>query len=131
MAEPPVPEDLAALLARPNPAVIATLRPDGWPHTVATWYAWEDGRVLVNMDGSRARLAWMREDPRVALTVFIGEAWYSHVSLRGRIASIEPDDDLADIDRLATHYRGERYPNRTDPRVSAWIEVTSWHRWQV
>ena len=131
MAEPPVPEDLSELLARPNPAVIATLRPDGWPHTVATWYAWEDGRVLVNMDGSRARLAWMREDPRVALTVFIGEGWSAHVSLRGRIVPIEPDEGLADIDRLARHYFGDRYPDRESPRVSAWIEVTSWHRWMV
>jgi PPOX class probable F420-dependent enzyme len=126
-----VPGDLAAFLARPNPAVIATLRPDGAPHTVATWYLWEDGRVLVNMDTSRARLDHVREDPRVALTVLDGDDWYAHVSLRGRVVSLEPDDDLADIDRLAVHYRGEPYPNRRDPRVSAWIEVTSWHRWQV
>ena len=43
-------------LTRPNPAVIATLRPDGFPHTAATWYVWEDGRVLVNMDATRRRL---------------------------------------------------------------------------
>jgi PPOX class probable F420-dependent enzyme len=131
MPEPPVPDDLSELLARPNPAVIATLRPDGWPHSVATWYLWEGGRILVNLDASRARLEFMRKDPRVALTVLDGDAWYRHVSLRGEVVSIEPDEDLADIDRIATHYRGEPYPNRTDPRVSAWIEVTRWHRWQV
>jgi PPOX class probable F420-dependent enzyme len=131
MPEPPVPGDLSELLARPNPAVIATLRPDGWPHSVATWYLWEGGRILVNLDASRARLDFMRKDPRVALTVLDGDAWYRHVSLRGQVVSIEPDEDLADIDRIATHYRGEPYPNRTDPRVSAWIEVTRWHRWQV
>jgi PPOX class probable F420-dependent enzyme len=131
MPTSPVPPELESFLARPNPAVIATLRPDGAPFTVATWYLWDEGRVLVNMDASRARLEHLRRDPRVSLTVLGGDAWYQHVSLRGRVASLEPDEDLSDIDRLATHYRGEPYPNRRDPRVSAWIEVTSWHRWQV
>ena len=31
--------------------MIATLQSDGSPNTVATWYIWENGRVLVNMDG--------------------------------------------------------------------------------
>ena len=131
MAKPPVPDDLAAVLARPNPAVIATVRPDGAPQTVATWYLWEDGRVLVNMAESRTRLEHLRRDPRVSLTVFPGEHWYAHVSVRGRVATLEPDEDLRDIDRLAVHYRGEPYPNRVQGRVSAWIEVTSWHRWQI
>jgi PPOX class probable F420-dependent enzyme len=131
MPKSPVPDDLGAVLARPNPAVIATLRPDGAPQSVPTWYLWEDGRVLVNMDASRVRLEHMRRDPRVALTVLAADNWYAHVSLRGRVTSLETDEDLSDIDRLATHYRGEPYPNRRDPRMSAWIEVTSWHRWQV
>jgi len=37
-------------LSQPNPSVIATPQPDGSPHTAATWYLWENGRVLVNMD---------------------------------------------------------------------------------
>jgi PPOX class probable F420-dependent enzyme len=131
MPSSPVPGDLVAFLARPNPAVIGTLRPDGAPHTVATWYLWEDGRVLVNMDASRARLDHIREDPRVALTVLDGENWYQHVSLRGSVAALEDDGDFSDIDRLSRHYGGRPYPNHDDPRISAWIEVASWHRWMV
>jgi PPOX class probable F420-dependent enzyme len=131
MPKPPVPADLSALLAEPNPAVIATLRPDGAPHTVATWYVWEDGRVLVNMAESRARLDFLRRDPRVALTVFVGGSWHAHVSLRGSVVSLEPDPELADIDRLARQYGVDGYPNRTEGRVSAWIEISSWHRWMV
>ena len=130
MPKPPVPEKVDAFLARPNPAVIATLRPDGAPFTVATWYLWEGGRVLVNMDASRARLEHLRRDPRVALTA-LGDNWYAQVSLRGRVVSLEPDEDLSDIDRLSKHYGGQPYPNRSDPRVSAWIEVSSWHSWQL
>ena len=51
--------EVDAFLRRPNPAVIATLRPDGSPHTVATWYDWEDGRALVNMEVTRLRLRFI------------------------------------------------------------------------
>jgi PPOX class probable F420-dependent enzyme len=129
MAKPGVPPEIDAFLTKPNPAVIATLQPDGSPNSVATWYVWEGGRVLVNMDASRARLAWMRADPRVALTVLDEADWYTHVSLRGRVVSIEHDTDLADIDRLAAHYGNGPYQDRERDSWSAWIEVEAWHGW--
>jgi PPOX class probable F420-dependent enzyme len=129
MPKPPLPAELDELLTRPNPAVIATLKPDGAPHTVATWYLWEDGRALVNMDEGRKRLQYLRADPRVSLTVFDGDRWYSHVSLRGRVVSLADDAEKADIDRLSRHYRGHDYPDRERGRVSAWIEVDTWHAW--
>lgn len=128
MPKPPVPAEIDAFLQLPNPAVIATLMPGGGPNSVATWYVWEDSRVLVNMDAARARLDWMRKDPRVALTV-LSEDWYTHVSLWGRVAAIEHDEDLSDIDRLATHYTGHPHRDRGRDSWSAWIEVQGWHGW--
>src|SRR5437588_1377997 len=104
MPRVPVPTEVDEFLAQPNAAVVATLRPDGSPHTAATWYDWEDGRVLLNMDESRVRLGYLRRDPRAALTVLDEENWYRHVSLIGRVVSIEDDPDLEDIDRLARRY---------------------------
>jgi PPOX class probable F420-dependent enzyme len=131
MSKPPLPDELQALLREPNPAVMASLKPDGGPLSVATWYLWEDGRVLVNLDHSRARLEHLRADPRISLTVLAGEDWYRHVSVRGRAVEIVGDDGLVDIDRISQHYRGEAYRNRDSPRVSVWIEVDSWHAWNV
>jgi len=73
----PVPPDVDAFLTRPNPAVVATVSPSGAPHTAATWYDWEDGRVFLNMDESRLRLRYMRENPAVALTVLGEDSWRS------------------------------------------------------
>jgi len=127
---PPLPPAALELLRRPNPAVIAVVMPDGQPMSVATWYLVEDdGRVLVNMDAERARVAWMRRDGRVSLTVLDGDAWYTHVSGRGRVVEWRDDPELADIDRLSTHYTGRAYPNRDRPRVSALVEVERWHGW--
>jgi PPOX class probable F420-dependent enzyme len=125
----PVPPEVDELLARPNPAVVATVRPDGSPHSVPTWYDWEDGRVLLNIDESRLRLGYLRHDPRVALTVLAGDDWYTHISLLGRIVSVADDPDLTDIDRLATRYTGHPFRGRDARRVSAWMQPERWHGW--
>ena len=124
----PVPSELESFLALPNAAVVATLQPDGSPHSVATWYDWEDGRALLNMDVERVRLAHIRRDQRIALTV-LGEDWGMHVSLLGRVVEIYDDVDLADIDRLARRYSGAPFARRDRGRVSAWLLPDRWHGW--
>jgi PPOX class probable F420-dependent enzyme len=129
MPTPPLPDDLRRLLVKPNPAVITTLRPDGQPVSVATWYLLDGNRVLVNMDGTRKRLQHLRRDPRVSLTALSSDDWYTHVSVVGRVAEMAEDEGLTDIDRLSTHYLGRRYPDRESPRVSAWIDIERYHGW--
>ncbi|SCK08310.1 PPOX class F420-dependent oxidoreductase [Streptomyces sp. WMMB 322] len=129
MSKPPLPDEAVAVLEKANPAVITTLRSDGQPVSTATWYLWEQGRVLVNMDEGRKRLAHMRNDPRVTLTVLDEGNWYTHVSLIGRVTEFRDDEGLTDIDRLANHYLGKQYPRRDRGRVSAWIGIDRWHGW--
>ncbi len=88
----PMPDDVVAMLTKPNPAVITTLRPDGQPVSVATWYLLDGDRILVNMDESRKRLEYLRADPRVSLTALDEESWYTHVSVQGRV--VEWADDV-------------------------------------
>ena len=123
-----LPAQVEEFLKEPNPAVIAVVRPDGFPMTVATWYDWEGGRILVNMDARRARLRWMRQNPNVGVTV-LGANWYRHVSLYGTVVSFDEDGDLRDIDRLSRRYGGSPFHNRSARRVSAWIEPHGWHGW--
>ncbi len=129
MPKPPLPEKLSELLSKPNPSVITTVRPDGQPVSVATWYLWENGRVLVNMDEGRKRLDYLRREPRVTITVLDSAGWQTHVSMQGRVVELRDDPQLADIDRLARHYTGDQYPNRERHRISAWIDIDRWHGW--
>ena len=128
MPKPPLPEAAVVLLRKPNPAVITTLRRDGQPVSAATWYQWDDGRVLVNMDEGRKRLEHMRDDPRVALDVLDESDWYTHVSIIGHVEEWRDDTDLADIDRLARQYTGRLYPRRDRRWISAgspWTAATA------
>lgn len=130
MPATPLPDDVLDLLARPNPAVMATLAADGRPVTVATWYLLEpDGRILLGLDAGRARLNHLRQDPRVSLTALAEHDWYTHISVQGHVASIVDDEGLRDIDRLSQHYTGKPYGNRASPRVSVQVEIDRWHGW--
>lgn len=96
--------------------------------TVATWYDWKDGRVLVNMSAARSRLGWMRLNSKVSLTAF-DDDWYRHVSLFGTVVQLEDDAGLTDIDHLARRYTGRPFGRRAERRVSAWIEPAGFHVW--
>ena len=129
MTHPDLTDDLRRLLAEPNPAVMATLRSDGSPVTVATWYRLDGDRIHLNLDAGRVRLRHLRRDPRVALTVLAADDWYSHVSIQGRVDRIADDPDLAGIDALARHYTGREYPVRDRARVDVWVTVERVHTW--
>ena len=126
----PLPPEADALLRRANPAVIATLRRDGSPHTAVTWYDWDGERFLVNMDASRLRLGNIRSDPRVSVTVLDGPDWYRQLTLFGRVDEIRDDDEFADINRLSLRYTRREFRNRSRPRVSALIAPERWYGWE-
>jgi PPOX class probable F420-dependent enzyme len=124
-----LPDELRALLTKPNPAVMATLGAEGQPVSVATWYVLDGDRILINLDEGRKRLEHLRRDPRVSLTVLDEASWYTHVSIQGRVVELAEDPDLSGIDRLSIHYGGKPYPARDRGRVNAWIEIDRWHGW--
>ena len=113
MPKLPLPPEADALLRRVNPAVIATLLSSGAPHTAVTWYEWDGERVLVNMDSARLRLANMRRDPRVSLSVIDAPDWYRQLTLFGRVDELRDDTEFADIDRLSLRYSRRTFGNRS------------------
>ena len=127
MPRAPLPPALVEFLKEPHAAVIATVRSDGAPYTAATWYDWDNGRLLVNMDFERLRLSHMRRDPRVAVTVLDIEDWYHAVTVLGRVVELRNDEAFADIDRLSQRYRSGPYWNRERRRITALIAPERWH----
>ncbi|GHP18005.1 PPOX class F420-dependent enzyme [Rhodococcus sp. NKCM2511] len=128
MPKPPLLVDAVELLKKANPAVMAVVRADGTPITAPTWYLWEDGKIVLNFDASRKRLEHIRANPKVSISVMDEASWYTHVTVHGSI-ELQDDPDLVDIDRIATHYTGERYPVRDQPRVTGYVTVDAYVGW--
>jgi len=109
----PVPPDVDEFLARPNPAVMGTITPSGDPRTVATWYVWDDGRVLLNLDAGRARLEDLRRDPRVSVSVFDPESVYDYFEVEGT-AELVLDGADEHISELSRKYTGKDFHTPKD-----------------
>jgi PPOX class probable F420-dependent enzyme len=127
----PLPPSIEEFLREPNLMVIATVRDDGRPQSVPSWYEYRDGRLVVNMDAGRARLKHMRKNPNVAVTVMWHKNWFRHVSFIGRVVDIYDDVGMVEIDRLANRYIGIPYKNRERPRVGAKIAIDGWFAWDA
>lgn len=103
-------------------AHVATVLPDGSPHTVPLWVGTHDNRVVF-LTGPRSRKARnLRRDPRVALSLAPADNPYQPVVLRGRVVEwLEGDPAWEVIDQISTKYTGKGYP-RDEERIVAVIE---------
>lgn len=107
------PEAVELLTAR-NFVHLATILPDGSPHTVPVWAGVEDDHVVVFTQPGSRKARNIAADPRVALSLVDEANPYRSLTLRGEVArTIEGDEALAIIDRIAQRYTGQDFPMRT------------------
>jgi PPOX class probable F420-dependent enzyme len=111
MAE--LPPEVRALFEGANFAHLATLMPDGSPHSVAIWAGLEgDNVVFFTQDGSlKARN--VDRDPRVAISITDHDDPYQTAQLRGKVIEIRGVEAAhALANELALRYTGEPFPYR-------------------
>ena len=78
------------LLDGRNYAVLATVNPDGSPHTSAMWVGRDRDDLLFSTVEGRVKHRNMRRDPRVSVTILDSSDPENYVELRGRV-SMTPD----------------------------------------
>ncbi|HEX4723721.1 MAG TPA: PPOX class F420-dependent oxidoreductase [Pseudonocardiaceae bacterium] len=103
-------------------AHLATVLPDGSPHSVPLWIGTHDDHIvfLTGPDSRKARN--LRRDPRVALSLTTPDNPFEPIIVRGRVIEwLAGDDAWPIIDELATKYIGQPY-SRAEVRVVAVIE---------
>src|SRR3954454_3200074 len=109
-----VDDRISALLQGRNFAHLATVLPDGSPHSVAVWIGLEGERVVFFTQPSSRKARNLAADPRVAISIIDLAAPYRTAYLRGEVVSTrEGDEALEVIDRLAVKYTGEPFPMRS------------------
>ncbi|WP_220504562.1 PPOX class F420-dependent oxidoreductase [Microbispora sp. H13382] len=103
-------------------AHLASVLPDGAPHTVPVWIGTHGDHIvfLTGPDSRKARN--LRRDPRVALSLTPPGDPFQPVVVRGRVVEwLEGDAAWTIVDQLAVKYIGRPY-SRDEERVVAVIE---------
>jgi PPOX class probable F420-dependent enzyme len=117
-----LPDDVRALFDGANIAHIATLLPDGSPHSVPLWVGVEDGRIVFLTGPGSRKARNLERDARVAISITDREKPFVMAQVRGRVTErIEGDAAFVIIDRLSHKYIGQPYPLRSD-RVVYFVE---------
>jgi PPOX class probable F420-dependent enzyme len=114
--------DVRRVLNGTSLAHLATVLPDGSPHTVPLWVDTR-GDQIVFLTGPQSRKARnLRRDPRMALSIAPVDNPFTPVVVRGRVVEwLDGDEAWEIIDRVSTKYTGAPYP-RGEERVVAVIE---------
>ena len=96
-----------------NFATIATVNPDGSPHTSVVLVTREGNDVLLSTTATRLKARNIRRDPRVSLSIFDLQNPYTHVDIRGT-ANTSVDETKQLSRDLSRKYLGEEPPAEPD-----------------
>ncbi|WP_199552664.1 PPOX class F420-dependent oxidoreductase [Streptomyces sp. N35] len=91
------------LLEAPNPAILATINPDGSPQTSPVWVGLDGDDLVIASQAGRRKDKNLRRDPRVSLTVYDAADPQRYIEVRGTAAISE------DVGRRLTIELDEQY----------------------
>ncbi len=102
-------DEREAFMAEVHVGVLAIDHPGHGPLALPIWYQWEDGQVLIGMDGGSLKARLLTAAGRATMTVQTEAPPYKYASVEGPV-SIEHEqrDDL----EMASRYLG--------PELGAW-----------
>lgn len=104
---------IVGLLEGKNFASFVTLMKDGSPHVAPTWIDHQEDIILINTAKGRVKEKNVRNDPRVAISIYDEDNPYHMATIRGRVVEITTNGADEHIDKLAKRYLGlDKYPGR-------------------
>ena len=101
--------DLLDLLNAPSICLIATIDPDGAPQLTETWVESDGTHIVINTIEGFRKLANVRRDPRVAITILDSEQPVRYFSVRGTVVDVTSEGGAEGIERLSHKYTGGPY----------------------
>jgi PPOX class probable F420-dependent enzyme len=114
--------DVRRLLDTTSLAHLATVLPDGSPHSVPLWIGTHGDRIAFLTGPGSRKARNLRQDPRVALSLVDPGNPFQPVVVRGRVVEwVDGDAGWEIVDEISRKYTGGPYP-RDQERVVALIE---------
>ena len=110
----PLSDEIRRLIDRPNFGHLATLMPDGSPHSAPVWIAREGDLVLICTEASSLKGKNTERDSRVALSIIDFHDPYMEAQMRGRVIERRPDPQLKYYDLMSQKYIGKPWPYRDE-----------------
>ncbi len=121
-----VPESLLDILAWDARAIahLATIGPDGEPQTSPVWFLWEEELIKVSVYETSQKMANIRRDPRVSVSIVDPSDPYRYLEIRGRAVTHRRDPEMGLLTRMSGKYLGlDHYPWAQEEDVEVVISI--------
>jgi PPOX class probable F420-dependent enzyme len=116
-------DEVRELLQGANYGHVATVLPDGGPHTVPVWVDLEGDRIVFFTQSGTRKARNLERDGRVAISLVDHENPYRTAQLRGRVVEKRTGDPAeVVIERIARKFTGEPFPWRSPNSVLYVVE---------
>jgi PPOX class probable F420-dependent enzyme len=112
-----IPDDLRDLFEEPAVAHVSYLNRKGQIVTFPMWVDLDGDHILVSSPVGSRKGKSFRERDNVSVSVVSAKNPWHWVSISGRVIDIQPDHNLAFIDRMAQKYVGSSYERRTPREI--------------
>ncbi len=111
----PLPPEVRTLFEGRNFAHVASLMPDGSPHSVPVWVGLEGERITFYTGSPKSqKVRNLLRDPRVAISITDHDNPYRMARVRGRVVETRGGEEaLAAMDRICERYTGRPFPMRS------------------
>jgi len=115
--------DVRTVLDGTPVAHVATVNPDGAPHSVPMWITTHGDRIAIMTGPHSLKARNMQRDPRIAISLTPPDNPFQPIIIHGRIVEwLTGDAGWEVVDEIANKYIGQPY-TRDQDRVVALIEV--------
>ena len=115
--------DVRQVLDGTSIAHLATVGPDGAPHSTPVFVGTRGDRLVFFTGPTTRKARNLRNDPRVAVSITPADNPFSPVVVRGRVVEwIEGDEAWDIIDPIQIKYTGQPY-SRDAERIVAVVEL--------
>ena len=123
-------DEREAFLTDVHVGILAIARNDKGPLALPIWYIYEDGVVIIGMDGNSLKAKLLRAAGRATLTVQTETAPYQYVSVEGPVTvDHEQRDDMVMASRYLGPEMGKWYADNnpsTEQSVIASLRPEQW-----
>ncbi|MDH3470294.1 MAG: PPOX class F420-dependent oxidoreductase [Acidimicrobiia bacterium] len=104
-----LPDNIKAMLDGANFAHLATIMEDGSPQATMMWVDREGDHVRFNTVEGRVKPTNLRNDPRVAISIYDESKPYLNAAMRGKVIEFRHEGAEDHIHALSNKYKGKDF----------------------
>jgi PPOX class probable F420-dependent enzyme len=112
-----IPEEVRDLFDEPALAHVSYRNRKGQIVTFPMWVDFDGEHILVSSPLGSRKGKSLRAGPEAAVSIVSTMNPWHWLSISGRVVDIQPDEDLAFIDRMSQKYAGKNYERRTPREI--------------